>query len=106
VPRQPAISFSISFQNPFNRAGGRTSNVRQKIMEYWINTKLVTYMERTDRQLNIHFGASVLIVNGPNQSMGTLQDEILGNSGSQSPWLDLISADYKLRMIPLQQPCQ
>ena len=27
VTHQPAISFSISFQHPFNRAGGRTSNV-------------------------------------------------------------------------------
>ena len=27
MARQPAISFSISFQHPFNRAGGRTSNV-------------------------------------------------------------------------------
>jgi hypothetical protein len=27
VTPQPAISFSISFHSPFNRAGGRTSNV-------------------------------------------------------------------------------
>ena len=32
VTRQPAISFSISFQHPFNSAGGRTSNVLQKLM--------------------------------------------------------------------------
>jgi hypothetical protein len=31
VAHQPAISFPISFQYPFNRAGGRTSNVRDKI---------------------------------------------------------------------------
>ncbi len=31
VTHQPAISFSISIHFPFNRAGGRTSNVRQKI---------------------------------------------------------------------------
>jgi hypothetical protein len=31
VTRQPATSFPISFQLPFNRAGGRTSNVRQKM---------------------------------------------------------------------------
>ncbi|MES2661493.1 MAG: hypothetical protein V4689_22935, partial [Verrucomicrobiota bacterium] len=30
VARQPAISFSISFQHHFNRAGGRTSNVLPK----------------------------------------------------------------------------
>jgi hypothetical protein len=30
VTRQPGISFSISFLSPFNRAGGRTSNVSQK----------------------------------------------------------------------------
>ena len=30
MTHQPAISFSISFQHPFNRAGGRTSNVRQR----------------------------------------------------------------------------
>ena len=30
VTHQPAISFSISFQYPFNRAGGRTSNVRYR----------------------------------------------------------------------------
>lgn len=27
MARQPAISISISIQHPFNRAGGRTSNV-------------------------------------------------------------------------------
>ena len=31
MTRQPATSFSISFYLPFNRAGGRTSNVRQRI---------------------------------------------------------------------------
>jgi len=30
VSHQPAISFSISFQHPFNRAGGRTFNVLQE----------------------------------------------------------------------------
>ena len=30
MTRQPAISFSISFLSPFNRAGGRTSNVLQE----------------------------------------------------------------------------
>ena len=30
VTHQPAISFSISFQHPFNRAGRRTSNVKRK----------------------------------------------------------------------------
>jgi hypothetical protein len=33
VAHQPAISISISTRFPFNRAGGRTSNVRQKIHE-------------------------------------------------------------------------
>ena len=32
MTHQPAISFSNSFHFPFNRAGGRTSNVRQKNM--------------------------------------------------------------------------
>jgi hypothetical protein len=32
VTHQPAISFSISFHSPFNRAGGRTSNVLQNNM--------------------------------------------------------------------------
>ena len=31
MTHQPAISFSITFQFPFNRAGGRTSNVRQRM---------------------------------------------------------------------------
>jgi hypothetical protein len=31
VARQPPISISISFQHPFKRAGGRTSNVRQEM---------------------------------------------------------------------------
>ena len=31
MAHQPAISFSNSFQFPFNRAGGRTSNDRQRI---------------------------------------------------------------------------
>ena len=30
MTHQPAISFSISFLSPFNRAGGRTSNVLQE----------------------------------------------------------------------------
>jgi len=30
VTHQPAKSFSISFLHPFNRAGGRTSNVGEK----------------------------------------------------------------------------
>jgi hypothetical protein len=34
VTHQPAISFSISLQFPFNRAGGRTSNVLQRNEEY------------------------------------------------------------------------
>ena len=32
MTHQPAISFSIAFQNPFNRAGGRTSDVLQEKM--------------------------------------------------------------------------
>jgi hypothetical protein len=35
MAHQPAISFSISLQHPFNRAGGRTSNVREKFNEIW-----------------------------------------------------------------------
>lgn len=31
MAHQPAISVSISFQHPFNRAGGRTSNVLQEM---------------------------------------------------------------------------
>ena len=34
MTHQPAISFSISFLSPFNRAGGRTSNVGQKMMKH------------------------------------------------------------------------
>jgi hypothetical protein len=34
VTHQPAISFSILFHFPFNRAGGRTSNVRQDMQTY------------------------------------------------------------------------
>jgi hypothetical protein len=33
MTHQPAISFSNSFHIPFNRAGGRTSNVRPKQYE-------------------------------------------------------------------------
>ena len=39
MTHQPAISFSISFQHPFNRAGGRTSNVRHKILKTMIRVK-------------------------------------------------------------------
>ena len=40
VAHQPAVSFSISIQNPFNRAGGRTSNVRPKnfLFTLFLNT--------------------------------------------------------------------
>ncbi len=33
MSHQPAISFSIAFLSPFNRAGGRTFDVRQRIMK-------------------------------------------------------------------------
>jgi hypothetical protein len=36
VPHQPAISFSISIQHSFNRAGGRTSNVRVEMKTHMI----------------------------------------------------------------------
>jgi hypothetical protein len=35
MTHQPAISFSISFQHPFNRAGGRTSDVLQEMKTKW-----------------------------------------------------------------------
>ena len=34
VTHQPAISFSIAFQHPLNRAGGRTSNVGQETEDH------------------------------------------------------------------------
>ena len=39
MPHQPAISCSISFQDPFNRAGGRTFNVVQKMLSTIDHTK-------------------------------------------------------------------
>jgi hypothetical protein len=49
VARQPAISFSISFQQPFNRAGGRTSNV----------PKIPLKMQITGEQLQTLFDAGI-----------------------------------------------
>ncbi len=42
MAHQPAISFSISLQNQFNRAGGRTFNVRYKIMRLLLIAFLAT----------------------------------------------------------------
>jgi hypothetical protein len=41
VARQPAINFSISFQHPFNRAGGRTFNVGRENLPYQNERTLV-----------------------------------------------------------------
>ena len=41
MAHQPAISFSISFQHPFNRAGGRTSNVAQEMLRICLASLLV-----------------------------------------------------------------
>jgi len=40
MTHQPAISFSISIQHLFNRAGGRTSNVRAKMKSYRLTPDL------------------------------------------------------------------
>ncbi|MES2440682.1 MAG: hypothetical protein V4584_16570 [Verrucomicrobiota bacterium] len=43
MARQPAISFSISFQHPFSRAGGRTSNVRPKKMRSFLTILVFSF---------------------------------------------------------------
>jgi hypothetical protein len=45
VTYQPAISFSISLQHPFNRAGGRTSNVLQNKTDMTKPQKVVDEFE-------------------------------------------------------------
>ena len=58
MTHQPAISFSISFQHPFNRAGGRTSNVRQKIKTMDMEELNEIYR---DRFLNAFFASYSMI---------------------------------------------
>ena len=45
MTHQPAKSFSISILSPFNRAGGRTSNVVQK-EDHLVTPDLQTFVER------------------------------------------------------------
>ena len=51
MPHQPAISFSISSQQPFNRAGGRTSNVLQE-MESRTGAGLIAGMFQGTKHIN------------------------------------------------------
>jgi hypothetical protein len=44
MTHQPGISFSISFQHHFNRAGGRTSNVPQKYMIPRMKTRIIALL--------------------------------------------------------------
>jgi hypothetical protein len=72
-------------------------------MSYWINTKLVTYLSfSNDRQLDVHFGASVLVINGSNQDMDQLREAILNQGRTDDPWLDLHKGDYSFRMLPIE----
>ena len=72
-------------------------------MSYWLNTKLVTLLAFTNRQLDVHFGASVLVINGSNQSMDQLREAILNHARTEDPWLDLHPADYTgFQVIPIQ----
>jgi hypothetical protein len=60
VTHQPAKSFTISFQHPFNRAGGRTSNVRrQRIMSRFILNKVARVVEGTDKTFRHVFGGKL-----------------------------------------------
>ena len=45
MTHQPAISFSISFLSPFNRAGGRTSNVREEMKSYRYSPDLIAAVQ-------------------------------------------------------------
>ena len=72
-------------------------------MSYSINTKLVTYLSfANDRILEVHFGASVLVINGSNADMDQLREDILNQGRKDDPWLDLHKADYSFRMLPIQ----
>ena len=73
-------------------------------MSYWLNTKLVTLLAFTNRQLDVHFGASVLVINGSNQSMDQIREAILYQARTDNPWLDLHPSDYTgFQMVPIQK---
>jgi hypothetical protein len=82
MTHQPAISFSNSFHFPFNRAGGRTSNVRQ-------NGRSTTNVKL---RLSKYLWIAVLLVIGlfymglVGMGVGALI-ELLVNRGIAQPWL-------------------
>jgi hypothetical protein len=54
VTRQPAISFSISILSPFNRAGGRTSNVRRIRTDLGLAACFANPLRKFGRLLEVH----------------------------------------------------
>ena len=50
MTHQPATSFSIAFRHPFNRAGGRTSNVREEMKSYRFTSVLIAAFRKILRQ--------------------------------------------------------
>lgn len=64
MPHQPAMSLSISFHFPFNRAGGRTSNVRLVKHMYHIilNSGIFGSLALLSGMLGVIVGTLILIL--------------------------------------------
>lgn len=74
-------------------------------MQYWINTKLVTYLSfSNERQLCVYFGGSVLVVSGENSDMDKLREDIMNQSREPDPWIDLHLSDYAFQMYSIPLP--
>ena len=85
MARQPAISFSLSLQVPFNRAGGRTSNVRQEIEEDEMPHKATM-----KTGYYFLFAAAVLMLQGckGDRAASSAQDNKSANAEEKHPLID------------------
>jgi hypothetical protein len=80
VTRQPAISFSISFQARFNRAGGRTSNVGKK----WKNI-----MKWSWKAFGLQLVVTFLVALGLAYSISMIIDAKRGSEGPDSTLISM-----------------
>jgi hypothetical protein len=83
MAHQPAISISISFQHPFNRAGGRTSNVVQKMKI------LITIICGVSAALTLSAEPTISIA-----AVHPESKKILADNGGKIP--DALKQDYRL----------
>ena len=96
MTHQPAISFSIAFHFPLNRAGGRTSNVREEMKSYRSTGRLISTARSIPQR-----ESSVIRIGGF-RTLRDLRRLRFVSSGSSVIWADdssLISGSDDFRLL-------